>query len=272
VPTREPLFRDPFARQFLPKPLTRALRVARSRRLRPWVERYADYRAPGARTSAIGRTRFIDEIALRAHEQGSRQLVLLGAGFDCRAHRLAELRDSLVFEVDRDEIQRLKQSRLLLATELAPRNDIRYVAVDFLRDNVAERLKAAGWSNEKRSTFVWEGVSNYLSESAVQEVLAMVGGAGAGSVLVFTYLHRGVLDGSVRFAGADKLVQNVQRLGEPWTFGLEPRELASYLSRFGLELEQDLGADEYRARYRAALGKNPPGYAFYRIAACRVRG
>ena len=272
MPTREPLFRDPFAREFLPQPLTRVLRVARLRSLRPWIERYADYRAPGARTSAIGRTRYIDEIVLQAREQGSRQLVLLGAGFDCRAHRLAELRDSVAFEVDRDEIQQLKQSRLLLATELAPRDDIRYVAVDFLRDDVAERLSAAGWSRQQRSTFVWEGVSNYLSEGAVQEVLSMVGGSGAGSVLVFTYLHRGVLDGSVRFAGGDKLLQNVQRLGEPWTFGLDPRELASYLSRFGLELEQDLGADEYRARYRAALGKNPPGYAFYRIAACRVRG
>jgi len=68
--------------------------------LRPWIERYADYRAPGARTSAIGRTRYIDEIVLQAREQGSRQLVLLGAGFDCRAHRLAELGDSVALEVD----------------------------------------------------------------------------------------------------------------------------------------------------------------------------
>ncbi len=60
--SREPLFRDPFAESFLTGPLRLALSAARVRPLRAVLVRYADWRAPGARTSAIGRTRFIDGV------------------------------------------------------------------------------------------------------------------------------------------------------------------------------------------------------------------
>jgi O-methyltransferase involved in polyketide biosynthesis len=89
-----------------------------------------------------------------------------------------------------------------------------------------------------------------------------------GSAIVFTYIHRGVIDGTKQFDGAPKLVGNVKRLGEPWQFGLVPEELESYLAGFALELEQDLGADEYRARYFGASARFA-GYAFYRIAVAR---
>ena len=267
---REPLFRDPFAAIFLDPTLRRAVRLSRLRLLRGLLERYADYRAPGARTSAIGRTRFIDDVVRRATLEGSRQLVVLGAGFDCRAHRLAELADSRIFEVDRPETQERKRVEIARTNDLRPRDDVRYVAVDFLVDDLGERLTAAGWSRDERSTFVWEGVSNYLSEGAVSNLLGWIGRAAPGSCLVFTYIHRGVLDGSERFEGADLLLRNVRALGEPWRFGLQPEAVASFLEGFGLRLEENVGADEYRRRYPALAASGIRGYAFYRIAVARV--
>src|SRR5689334_1348485 len=84
--SREPLFRDPFAVAFLPAPHRAVVRLSRIGAVRSVIERYADFRAPGSRTSAIGRTRFIDDFVRREQAQGARQLVILGAGFDCRAH------------------------------------------------------------------------------------------------------------------------------------------------------------------------------------------
>src|SRR5437016_3359527 len=107
---RRPRFRDPFAIEFLSRNLRMAVRVARHRFMRALLLRYADRRAPGARTSAIARTCFIDDFVRRATAQGVRQLVLLGAGFDCRAHRVPELRDVAVFEVDRHETQARKRA------------------------------------------------------------------------------------------------------------------------------------------------------------------
>jgi len=267
---REPLFRDPFAELFLSPSLRRVLRLARVRPLRSSLLRYADWRAPGARSSTIGRTRVIDDAVVRATNEGAKQVVLLGAGYDCRAHRLAELRDARVFEVDRRETQAAKRARVEGAAALGARRDVRYVTVDFARDDLAARLAAAGWDAGRPSIFVWEGVTGYLDEAAVESVLRFVGGTAPGTTLIFTYLHRGVIDGSVRFEGADKLVRNVRRLGEPWTFGLVPGEVGSFVARFGLRLEDDLGADEYRER---TLGTREPGlrgYAFYRLAIARV--
>jgi methyltransferase (TIGR00027 family) len=256
--TRAPLFHDPFAVRFLPPQLRLAVAAARLPALGPLLCRYADLRAPGARTSAIARTAFIDDVVRQQVSRGVRQVVILGAGFDCRAARLEELRSRRVFEVDREPTQRFKRARL---TE--PLEHARYVPVDFLKHDVFARLREAGWSEGEATLFLWEGVTNYLTEPAVAEVLGQVGGAAPGTSIVFTYVHRGVLDGSVPFEGAKAILRNVRALGEPWTFGLLPDEVDPFVRRAGLRIEEDLGADEYRMRY---LGDRGIGYAFYRIA------
>ncbi|HEY5925181.1 MAG TPA: class I SAM-dependent methyltransferase [Kofleriaceae bacterium] len=266
---RDPLFRDPFAMHLLSESRARWLRVANWPGMRGLIERYADSRAPGARTSAIGRTRFIDDLVRAEATAGMRQLVILGAGYDSRAHRLPELAKLPVYEVDRADTQAEKRKRI----ESAPgvRKDVHYVSVDFEKQDLATRLADAGWRADRTSLFIWEGVTNYLDAAAVATVLDMVGLVATGSAIVFTYIHRGVLDGTKHFDGAAKLVDNVKRLGEPWRFGLLPEELGAYLAGFNLALEQDLGADEYRARY---FGKDArfTGYAFYRIAVGRRVG
>jgi methyltransferase (TIGR00027 family) len=233
------------------------VRAARNPVVHAVLCRYADYRAPGARTSAIGRTKIVDDVA-RASD--ATQLVILGAGFDCRAHRLPELAGTAVFEVDRPETQARKRE-LLAGAE--PRSDVHYVAVDFLRDDTAQRLAAAGWEAAAPTCFVWEGVTNYLTAEAVDEVLGLVGRSAPGSTLVFTYIHRGLLDGTVSFPDGARILANVRALGEPWTFGILPAELRGLLDPFQLTLCEDLGADEYRARTRAG---DSAGYAFYRLA------
>jgi methyltransferase (TIGR00027 family) len=234
---RAPLFVDPLAPRFMSRGLAFAVWTSRSRFVRSALLRYADARAPGARTSAIARTAYLDDAVRAAFASGTRQLVVLGAGFDCRAHRLPELAGARVFEVDRAETQAVKRARL------ADRGaGVRYVPVDFLCDEVPSALAAAGWSADEPTFVLWEGVTNYLSEPAVARVL----------------------DGSVDFEGASRILRNVQRMGEPWTFGLHPDEVAGFVSRFGLALREDLGADDYRRRH---LGPGPhPGYAFYRVA------
>jgi O-methyltransferase involved in polyketide biosynthesis len=100
-------------------------------------------------------------------------------------------------------------------------------------------------------------------------VLKEVGSCAPGTSIVFTYVHRGMLDGSVRFEGAERILRNVRGMSEPWTFGVIPEELAGFVAQAGLQLREDLGADEYRARYLPAW-ENLTGYAFYRVAVAEV--
>lgn len=253
---------DPFAARFLTPWMRRAVRLSRVPPFGALLTRYADWKAPGARTSAIARTLYLDDLVRRAVAGGARQLVILGAGFDCRAHRLPELAGVGVYEVDRADTQ--SQKRALLVDT---RDDVRYVAVDFLRDDVGERLAAAGWDAGRRSLFLWEGVTNYLTEPAVGAVFSWIGRGAPGTRVVFTYIHAGVLDGSVAFADGPRSLANVRALGEPWTFGLDPGAVAPFLARANLTLVEEAGADDYRRRW---LGRSSPGYAFYRLAVADV--
>jgi methyltransferase (TIGR00027 family) len=145
------------------------------------------------------------------------------------------------------------------------------VPVDFLRDDLGAALVGAGWDPAAGTLFVWEGVTHYLTRAAVEAVLAWIGSAPGRTRLVFTYIHAGLLDGSVRFEGGEQILANVRMLGEPWTFGLHPHEVDGFLARHGLALEEDVGADEYRARYLPAEPNGFGGYAFYRLAVATKR-
>src|ERR1041385_4914085 len=57
---REPLFRDPFASRFLTGSRAGWYALLHVPGLRPMIERYADTRGPGLRTSTIAQTRYID--------------------------------------------------------------------------------------------------------------------------------------------------------------------------------------------------------------------
>src|SRR6476469_6821790 len=73
------------------------------------------------------RTRILDDILLEFVARGGTQVVLLGAGYDCRALRFAErLAGATVFEVDHPATQGRK--RRVLG---APAQGVRYLAWDF---------------------------------------------------------------------------------------------------------------------------------------------
>ena len=258
---RKPLFRDSHALGFLEPRLALLIYAARAPFVRGLIERYADRRAPGARTSVIARTAYIDDAVRGAVATGVDQVVILGAGFDCRAHRMPELRGAAVFEVDQADTQAAKRAKLP--------GGVHYVAVDFLRDDVGQVLEAAGWDPRRRSVFIWEGVTPYLTEPAVIGMLRWIATTAAGTSVVFTYVHGGLFDGSEPFEGAERVMANVRRVGEPWRFGLKPDAAEAFVARCGLRLRENLGADDYRRRY---LGEVPRGYAFYRIAIAEVPG
>jgi len=261
----ERLVADPFAKSFL-RP---SLRWAVSLSTFPWlgslVERYADRRLPGARTSAIARTRLIDEAWNQALREKIGQIAILGAGFDCRAYRLPQAAGATIFEVDHPRMLAFKLTRLNPILPSIPEN-IRFAAIDFNLQSLPEGLAEAGFDHSMPALFLWEGVTNYLSEKAVEAVLRYVGGCAPGSRIVFTYVHRGVLDGSDPFDGGPKIVRDVAEIGEAWTFGLDPAELSKFLGKLSLQLDYDLGAAEYRLQFYGPRARTMRGYDFYHVA------
>jgi methyltransferase (TIGR00027 family) len=268
-PARERLFFDPYAKRFLP-PAQRFLAACSSLTpLRRLIERYADRRAPGARTSGIARTRLIDDWLGREVERGVRQIVVLGSGFDCRALRLPGLADIPLFEIDRPALVGYKSR--LLEREYRARRNIKPVRGDFLIGDLAERLSAAGYVSGLKTFFLWEGVTNYLTAESVAAVFDWVArNASPHSKIAFTYVHADAVAGRFQAPGLPALLEALRRRGEPWTFGFDPAALPGYLATHGIRLLADLGAAQYRRRYWQAMPEQGIGYEFYRAALAEV--
>jgi methyltransferase (TIGR00027 family) len=232
------------------------------------AERLLDRASPGARAAGVARTKWIDDEATGALQTAG-QLVLLGAGFDMRAFRLLSAEHARTFELDHPGTSLSKQAILKSARRGLPER-IRYIGIDFNRQSIAEVLLDAGFDNSRPACLIWEGVTNYLTAEAVDRTLRQIGETAAeGSILLFTYIDRAVLASPEKFFGARRLIERLRSYGEPWTFGLDPGEVGSYLATRSFELLKDVGvSDVWQRAGRSSL--EPHGYEFYRLASARV--
>lgn len=88
------IFNDPFAHALLSGSYRMFVRMARLPILRRLISALLDIGWPYSRSSAVVRTRAIDDLVRNAIGSGAGQLVLLGAGLDSRAYCLDEHRIS----------------------------------------------------------------------------------------------------------------------------------------------------------------------------------
>jgi len=258
---------DPLAVRFLTpefRALAAAGRVPPARRL---IESAIDRRWPCVRGGVIARTRLIDE-AVAAALPGVQQVLILGAGFDSRAYRLAHLGGVPVFEVDHPATQAAKRRILRRGAVQIPAS-VHFVPVEFGADDPAAKLAAAGFASGVATLVLWEGVTNYLDAASVDATFRFLASAVApGSPVLFTYVDRAMLDGSAAFEGATTTLRAVRRVGEPLTFGLNPGEVPGYMSDRGFVMESDTVVRDAAERFYPA-GACPSAPAYYHVVESR---
>jgi O-methyltransferase involved in polyketide biosynthesis len=115
---------------------------------------------------------------------------------------------------------------------------------------------------------------SYLTQPAVERTLALLRQMLASrSELVFTYMHKGALNGSRIFRGAGRWRSWVRFSGEPFVFGFDPEMLRETLRRFGFSLRSDESREDIARRYCPPLRRNEPGSEADRVsAAIRTEG
>jgi methyltransferase (TIGR00027 family) len=251
---RDPLVTDEYATRFLPAPYRWLVRAAALPPVGAGIARLIDHRYPGGpRLSAVVRTRLIDDLLAGADAD---QVLLLGAGYDSRAHRVPGL--PTTYEVDHPATQAVKRRRVPPG---GGRPHVHYVPVDLDAESLAGALVGAGFPR-LRTAVVWEGVTNYLTARAVDATLRDLTRVTApGSTVVLTYVDSAALTDDTPWHRA------VAAAGEPWTFGLDPAEVPAYLADRGLDLVGDLSTRQAAARYH----REGPAAGFYRVAWAVVR-
>lgn len=254
-------FRDPVAEQLLPRRWSVALALARRamRRAAPAVRHRVALQIDPVPLRALE----IDAELCDAVAAGCRQVVLLGAGLDARAYRLAALETTTVFEVDHPQTQDDKRRRTSRLHPLAER--LVHVPVDFERDDLADRLRLAGHRADVPTAWVWEGVVMYLTDAALRASLRAISSLCApGSVLVLHY-HEPDTTGP-EFHG-QRLLLSLWR--EPQIGRRTRTTVADELRAAGLAVVRDSGHDEWATRFGA--GPAASGLArVSRIALARV--
>ncbi|MEQ1508378.1 MAG: SAM-dependent methyltransferase [Myxococcota bacterium] len=195
------------------------------------------------------RTRAIDDVLRAFVAGGGRQVAILGAGYDCRASRFAaELGQTRVFEIDHPATQARK--RRVLPPHPGPGPDVTYLAWDFEQRPVSElpgALGALGHDPTLPTLTVWEGVTMYLTEGAIDASVRAVATLSApGSPFVISYLDKQYVDHpSVARVVVGRAVATI---GEPFRFGWDPSALPAWFAERGFDTTWDASMNELGRR------------------------
>jgi methyltransferase (TIGR00027 family) len=188
---------------------------------------------------------------------GAKQLVILGAGLDGRAWRMPELADTVVFEVDHPDTQKLKRSAVDQLSQTA--KEVRFVPVDFTKDRLEDALAGAGHDPSEPTIWVWEGVVMYLRPDDVEATLSVISSRSApGSRLLVMYTRRSV---HLLVVGAW-----LRRMGEPIRSSYSREKMARLLAQHGFRVVRDRSLPEMGADISADAARLTRRLRFHRIA------
>jgi len=260
------LFSDPYAIHFLDSGLRLAVHLSKVPFFKSYLKKIIHRKIPGAYSSALARTKYIDDLLYSTIKKGVQQVLILGAGFDTRASRLEFLQSVPVIEIDHPNTSNYKTDIYKKRIGSLPGN-VTYCQIDFNRENLEELADKNNLDLSKPTTIIWEGVTNYLTAEAIGQTFSFISKFPKGSFIIFTYVHRQILENPESFFGGTRLIRDLENLEERWTSGFLPEELKNYLSNFGLTLVEDLGATAYREKYLPE--RTEKGYEFYRVAIAR---
>jgi methyltransferase (TIGR00027 family) len=152
------------------------------------------------------RTRYFDNYFLRAAGAGVRQVVILAAGLDSRAYRLAWPDGTTIFELDRPQVLDFKRE-VLAEQGATPNADRREIAID-LREDWPQALRDSGFDPSKPSAWIAEGLLIYLPAAAQQQLFTGIDAlASAGS-------HVAVEDGAPMPAEAFSAAVEAERAAQ----------------------------------------------------------
>lgn len=121
------------------------------------------------------RSRFFDDFFTAAGAAGLRQVVLLAAGLDTRAQRLAWPAGTTVFEIDQHGVMEFKDEVLAQEGALEASGDARRVEVRVdLRHDWPAALRDAGFDPATPTAWLAEGLLPYLPAQAENDLFERV--------------------------------------------------------------------------------------------------
>jgi methyltransferase (TIGR00027 family) len=228
-----------------------------------------DRMAPGAAAFITARERYIDDFLKSCLSEALDQVVILGAGFDTRAYRIAEIEKTRVFEIDHPDTQSEKLIRLTKAIGRLP-DHVSFIPVDFNSESLAERLLSSGYSEKGKTLFIWQGVVVYLTAEGVDSTLAFIAShSSPGSTVIFDYFYNETLHDISR--PEVKMMQRAAKAtGEGYLFGIDQGQIEQFLVQRGFDDVRNVNSEDLKRLYFTGLNAGRMIPAGCDIASARV--
>jgi methyltransferase (TIGR00027 family) len=227
-----------------------AIRFARTQRAVSIYEAF-DWMLPGQFDAFAHRKAFCELQVRKSIEEGAKQVLVLGAGYDTLGWRLApEFPGVIFFEIDHPATAQYKSIGI---KTMGQRENLCLIAEDLGRRKLVDVLTTNEiWDQSPQTVFIAEGLVMYLPAEAVRELFcqcALI--AGANSRIAFSYIPAGA-DGHLDVGRWTSLMLWLQRMiGEPWLWSIRPEDLGQFLRESGWEDESELaeGTGKYGVEY-----------------------
>ncbi len=235
---------DDLAEYFLPPHFRFFLRF---KRIRANTKNKLNRFLPGLNEYMIARTAYFDRLFVATLSNKTPQIVLLGAGYDSRAYRFANSNhDTRVFELDIAPTQDRKKECLRKARIDIPKH-VTFVPLNFNQESLKDALGKAGYRNDQKTLFIWEGVSYYLEAESVDTTLEFVSQAShLENAIAFDYTISFSEETINDYYGLREFAQTMKKhhANEELMFAIDEGETELFLEQRGLKMVDHLNNEE----------------------------
>lgn len=216
-------------------------------RLVPFMEKLT---LPGITLHYVLRKRYIENCVLQAIQDGAKQVIVLGAGFDTLAFRFSKQYPHVNFvEIDHPATHAVKREALTSYAE--EHKNLCFIPVDFTTQRLEDVLRDSPLVIPELPTVVIvEGVLMYLSAAQVKHLFtSMPSFLHAGQRVVFT-AARPAAPGPATYGPLLQLYLNIKK--EPLEWTCESSNMAEFIQEVGFDLKQLAGTQEFKKAFLPA--------------------
>ena len=230
--------------------------------IREWL--LNNYLPHGVYAYTIARTAYFDHIVEQGLRENVPQIVILGAGYDSRPYRFADLiGETRIFELDNIQTLQHKQKLLQQANIPIPKN-VAFAPLSYDTELIMGNLVGAGFDVGKQTLFIWEGATYFLSAEAVDNIFSFIKSRmPAGRAVCFDY--KSISSESSGSGGENELAESMKSAiaADSVEFGIEEGKAGTFLAERDFLIVEQLTASEMEKRYLtlrdgSSAGKVPP--------------
>ncbi len=231
--SKNPLFVDPYARYFLDQDTKNG--AFQLEKALPEVKAMIRYRV-----------KYIDDMLSKLILLGTRQILILGSGFDTRSLRIMA-NDVNFFEIDTPAVMAFKKKTL-------NDNDIStksiYIACDYIKNEMIPLLTDHCFNFSMPTYVIWEGNTFYLPREKVMKILGEIRKIFDSFTISFDYISSKVVSRTTGYQGLTNIVSVLEKSGSPFITGLTSIDEVS--NKFHLEVIENLTMADLAQKYQEA--------------------